>query len=78
MGRENAAAVFKVLDGNADGRLTRQVKFLDDVGDDVRVTFLSMRCIFFPRVFCFFFCLHAYVKEFEDYWIGNMQSTLLR
>ena len=31
MGRENASAVFAALDGNRDGRLTRQVGIHDDV-----------------------------------------------
>ena len=36
MGRENASATFRVLDGDGDGRLTRKVRILDgcDDGDD--------------------------------------------
>ena len=29
LGKENASAVFKALDGNGDGRLSRQVRKLD-------------------------------------------------
>jgi hypothetical protein len=37
MSRENALATFKVLDGNSDGRLTRQVKIAGDCDDGASV-----------------------------------------
>jgi hypothetical protein len=83
LGKENASAVFKALDGNGDGRLSRQVRNRDAflclhilvIGDIGEGFVCSVLC---SARSCFSLRFDVCEQEFEDYWVANMQGTALR
>ena len=75
------ALVFKALDGNGNGRLSRQVRKRDAflclyVLVTLERDLYGLCCAAQGAAFlCVLTCCE---QEFEDYWVANMQVTALR